>query len=76
MRGRQHRHKMEGQYPVMKVILKCVLISLKVVFHFISIQGDGRKILGHPWGNRIPWGGVNLSFPGLELVLSGVFQAI
>ena len=48
MRDRQLRREVEEQYPVLKVILKCVLMSLKVVFHFISIQGDGCKIPGHP----------------------------
>ena len=35
--------------------------------------GDGCKISSHPWKNRISWGrSVNSSFPGLELILSGV----
>ena len=48
MRGRQLRSDVEEQYPVLKVILKCILMLLKVVFHFISIQGGGCKIPGHP----------------------------
>ena len=48
MKGRQLGREVEEQYPVLTVILKCVLMSLKVVFHFISIRGDGCKIPGHP----------------------------
>ena len=59
------------------VILKYALMSFKVVFHFISIQGDGSKIPGNPRKNRIPWDkSVNSSFPGFELVFGEVFQAI
>ena len=57
MRRRQLRREVQEQFPVINVILKCVLMLLKVVFHFTSIQGDGCKIPAIP--ERIEFRGVS-----------------
>ena len=57
MRGRQIRREVEKQYPVLKVILKCVLMSLKVVFHLYPCRGMDVKFQAIP--DKIKFGGVS-----------------